>query len=122
MTEINYESLGQHIFQSSIDSWATGEPLSIQIKIFTINRIGDNYICKEGVDKNLTGVEFMYIYVGDDITPYNKLTEYLNRCECIEPDKWKEIFPKNPQVPIEIQQDFDTLQRKNKITKIRSQI
>jgi len=94
----------------------------INIETFIINRIGDNYICTKGVDKNLKGVEFMYLYIGYDITAYNKLTDYLNWCDYIEPDKWKEILPRNPEVPIEIQQDFNNLKRKNKITKIKNQI
>ena len=98
----------------------------VDMHLYYINRIGYKYLCTKGIDKNLEGVEFMYMYIGasagtnlgESIDTYNRICDYLNECETIDPEVWAEFLPRNSKIPQEILNDFESIKRSKKIKTI----
>jgi hypothetical protein len=56
--------------------------------------------------------------IGESIDNYNRICDYLNECETIDPEVWAGFLPRNPKVPQEIINDFESIKRSKKIKTI----
>jgi hypothetical protein len=113
------------IFNIQMDPINPMKEIVVNMCLYYINRIGYKYLCTKGLDKNLEGVEFMYVcignsgsIIGESIDTYNRICDYLNECETIDPEVWAGFLPRNPKVPQEIINDFESIKRSKKIKTI----